>query len=355
MVNAFRRGPSPRSSPARSAGSWCCDARLRRSHARGRRLPGRGRRGAARRQRDARLFRVRDRRRAAIALVPPRSGQRLQRGVRVHGTVQAFALACGLLFVSLYGGFLSGTDALLFGSFLGSPTSRCYLLLVVGAVALAVLRSIARPLFFAWSTPTSPPRAPCPSAGCPIAFLVLLGVAAAEVSQITGALLVSPSWWCPPPRPRSSPPARWSEHCSSRSSSGCSSRGSALLVAYYFAVPDRGSSCTSIALRALRRRGAGPTPGGSAGATNRVGDDVTGTLTASAAPGHRRGRPARAPLHARGAARGRSRSRLLSGPRRLLHGAARPGLHRRRAEPRRVHRGRWPRSRSASTPASVCS
>ena len=35
------------------------------------------------------------------------------------GTVQAFALACGLLFVALYKGFLNGTTALLFGSFLG--------------------------------------------------------------------------------------------------------------------------------------------------------------------------------------------------------------------------------------------
>ena len=37
----------------------------------------------------------------------------------VIGTVQAFALACGLLFVSLYRGFLSGVNGLLFGSFLG--------------------------------------------------------------------------------------------------------------------------------------------------------------------------------------------------------------------------------------------
>ena len=35
------------------------------------------------------------------------------------GTVQAFALACGFLFVSLYAGFLNGVTALLFGSFLG--------------------------------------------------------------------------------------------------------------------------------------------------------------------------------------------------------------------------------------------
>src|SRR5689334_4010298 len=35
------------------------------------------------------------------------------------GTLQAFALACGFLFVGLYGGYLNGFNGLLFGSFLG--------------------------------------------------------------------------------------------------------------------------------------------------------------------------------------------------------------------------------------------
>ena len=35
------------------------------------------------------------------------------------GTVQAFALACGFLFVSLYKGFLSGLNSLLFGTITG--------------------------------------------------------------------------------------------------------------------------------------------------------------------------------------------------------------------------------------------
>src|SRR5918912_1190111 len=37
----------------------------------------------------------------------------------VVGTVQAVALGCGFLFVSLYGGLLGGTTSLMFGSFLG--------------------------------------------------------------------------------------------------------------------------------------------------------------------------------------------------------------------------------------------
>src|SRR5215471_21315474 len=67
----------------------------------------------------------------------------------IIGTVQAFALACGALFVSLYGGFLSGLTNLLFGSFLGISPSQVIVLLAVAGAALAALALIARPLFFA--------------------------------------------------------------------------------------------------------------------------------------------------------------------------------------------------------------
>ena len=67
----------------------------------------------------------------------------------VIGTVQSFALACGALFVSLYGGFLNSVTNLLFGTFLGISDAQVTTLLVVSAVALGVLVAIARPLFFA--------------------------------------------------------------------------------------------------------------------------------------------------------------------------------------------------------------
>ena len=46
------------------------------------------------------------------------------------GTLQAFALACGLLFVSLYAGFLNGVTALLFGNFLGITDAQVATLVV---------------------------------------------------------------------------------------------------------------------------------------------------------------------------------------------------------------------------------
>src|SRR4051795_5366752 len=67
----------------------------------------------------------------------------------VIGTVQAFALACGLLFVSLYQGFLSGVNGLLFGSFLGITDGQVVVLLLTGVGCVAVLGAMARPLLFA--------------------------------------------------------------------------------------------------------------------------------------------------------------------------------------------------------------
>ena len=104
--------------------------------------------------------------------------------------MQAFALACGALFVSLYGGFLNGLTDLLFGSFLGISPGQVLGLLAVAGAALAVLAVIARPLFFASVDPDVAAARGVPVRLLSGVFLVLLGCAAAEVSQITGALLV---------------------------------------------------------------------------------------------------------------------------------------------------------------------
>lgn len=108
----------------------------------------------------------------------------------VIGTVQAFALACGFLFVSLYNGFLSGLNNLLFGSITGISDTQVLVLLVAACGCLLALVLLGRPLFFA-SVDADVARA----RGVPIrlvnaAFLVLLGVAAAGTSQVTGSLLV---------------------------------------------------------------------------------------------------------------------------------------------------------------------
>jgi zinc/manganese transport system permease protein len=126
-----------------------------------------------------------------IAALPQSIGGRARSSESaIIGTIQAFALACGALFVSLYGGFLNGLTGLLFGSFLGISDSQVLALLSVAAAALAVLALIARPLFFATVDPDVAAARGVPVRLLGVVFLILLGCAAAEVSQITGALLV---------------------------------------------------------------------------------------------------------------------------------------------------------------------
>jgi len=61
---------------------------------------------------------------------------------------------------------------------------------VVAVVVLAVLAAMARPLLFATVDADVAAARQVPVRALSVAFLVLLGLTAAEVSQITGALLV---------------------------------------------------------------------------------------------------------------------------------------------------------------------
>ncbi|MFI9271363.1 metal ABC transporter permease [Kitasatospora sp. NPDC052896] len=106
------------------------------------------------------------------------------------GTVQAFALACGFLFLTLYKGLLEGPEALLFGSFLGITSDQVLVLAVVAAVVLGVLALIGRPLLFASIDPEVAVGRGVRVRLLSVVFLVLLGAATAEASQITGTLLV---------------------------------------------------------------------------------------------------------------------------------------------------------------------
>jgi zinc/manganese transport system permease protein len=126
-----------------------------------------------------------------IALVPrSTSGQAFSQESAVIGTVQAFALACGALFVSLYGGFLNSLIGLLFGTFLGISDAQVTTLFVMSIAALVALATIARPLFFATVDPDVARARGVPVRVVSTVFLLLLACAAAEVSQITGVLLV---------------------------------------------------------------------------------------------------------------------------------------------------------------------
>ncbi len=106
------------------------------------------------------------------------------------GTVQAFGLGCGFLFLSLYRGVLGGYENLLFGDFLGITRGQVLALAIVAVVALGFLAIAGRPLLFA-----SLDEIVAGARGVPVrrlgrAFLLLLGLVVGATAQITGALLV---------------------------------------------------------------------------------------------------------------------------------------------------------------------
>lgn len=114
------------------------------------------------------------------------------------GTVQTVGLAAGFLFLSLNQSILGGPETLLFGTFLGITRGQVLVLLGVAVVSLAALTVLARPLLFA-----SIDRSVARASGVPVrlldaAFLLILGLAIAAVSQLTGALLVFALLVAPP-------------------------------------------------------------------------------------------------------------------------------------------------------------
>jgi zinc/manganese transport system permease protein len=108
----------------------------------------------------------------------------------VIGIVQACALATGMLFVSLYKGFLSGLTNLLFGTIAGVSADQVTVLLVAAVPCLILLFILGRPLLWASIDPGTAGAQGVPVRVVTMLFMLLLGVAAAGTSQVTGSLLV---------------------------------------------------------------------------------------------------------------------------------------------------------------------
>ncbi len=116
----------------------------------------------------------------------------------VIGTVQTVGLAAGYLFLSLNSAILSGTETLLFGTFLGVTQGQVVTLLVIAVVALALLAAGARPLLFSTMDRELARASGIPVAALDVLFLLLLALAVAATSQITGVLLVFAVLVAPP-------------------------------------------------------------------------------------------------------------------------------------------------------------
>ncbi|TWP51159.1 metal ABC transporter permease [Lentzea tibetensis] len=108
----------------------------------------------------------------------------------VVGSILAFGLGLGILFVALYKGRTTNKFGLLTGQIIGVDTTNLWLLVGSSVGVLAVLAFIYRPLHFASVDPDVAVARGVPVKTLTIVFAVLVGVATALSVQIVGALLV---------------------------------------------------------------------------------------------------------------------------------------------------------------------
>lgn len=128
-----------------------------------------------------------------------RSGRRGRGGESAAiGTVQSIGLAAGFVFLSLNRSLLGGPESLLFGTFLGITPGQVLTLLLVAVAAIGALYVLGRPLLFTSIDPEMARARGVPVALIDAAFLLVVGLAIAAVSQLTGALLVFALLIAPP-------------------------------------------------------------------------------------------------------------------------------------------------------------
>lgn len=111
------------------------------------------------------------------------------------GTVLAWVLGVGVLFLSLYSAHASAGNAsaginVLFGSIFGIQPDAARVAVLLGAGCLLVLLAIARPLLFASLDPLVAAVRGVPVRWLGVVFLLVLGLTVAEAVQAVGSLLV---------------------------------------------------------------------------------------------------------------------------------------------------------------------
>lgn len=132
------------------------------------------------------------------ALAVPRGDRGASGESAAVGTVQAAGLALGFLLLSLSHGVFDDLETLLFGSYLGVTRAQVLTLLLVAAAVLALLAAIGRPLLLATLDSQVARARGVPVARLDLVFILLLALAVAATSQITGALLVFALLVAPP-------------------------------------------------------------------------------------------------------------------------------------------------------------
>jgi zinc/manganese transport system permease protein len=132
----------------------------------------------------------------AVAVAMGGFGERLRGRDVAIGTVLAWVLGLGVLFLSLFTAQASGTGTgfsgvtVLFGNILGISADQTRTIALISALAVLVLLLIARPLLFASLDPDVAAAQGVPVRLLGLGFMVLLAVTVSEATLAVGALLV---------------------------------------------------------------------------------------------------------------------------------------------------------------------
>ena len=106
------------------------------------------------------------------------------------GVVLAFGLGIGVLFLSLYQGYATEATNLLFGSIVGVSDAQLRNIAIVGAVVLAGIAALYRPLLFSSVDPEIAAARGVPLRALSVGIFLLLALTTAEAIQVVGFLLV---------------------------------------------------------------------------------------------------------------------------------------------------------------------
>jgi zinc/manganese transport system permease protein len=117
-------------------------------------------------------------------------GERLSGRDVAIGMVLSLSLGFGLLFMHFYTSFAAQATAVLFGNVLGVGPGTLWTLAGLGAVCLAGLAVIMRPLIFVTLQPEVAAAKGVSPRLVGMLFLGIVAIAVAESSQIVGVLLV---------------------------------------------------------------------------------------------------------------------------------------------------------------------
>jgi len=106
------------------------------------------------------------------------------------GTVLAFMLGLGVLFISLYRGYATEAYSILFGEILGISSSDVLVTLIASQVILLLTAVVYRPLLFASLDEDVAEAKGLPTLFLGVVFMLLVAVATSISVQVVGVLLI---------------------------------------------------------------------------------------------------------------------------------------------------------------------